>query len=205
MPPSVQQRYDVAVGSVRCVIFPAAYWTLTPPAPPAAVSELARIERQWSRARSDQQRAELALDAELLAQQVGPRNAIIETPGSIKAEMDSTLNVIEQLNRDIEGARVDDRFKAGWRAFRGEYQKFYKEHEGWTDRLWYSAYEKTVEYRQRALDWRRDFERLGGKATGPVDKPPPKSALEIDWKKAAAVGGGLLGLLIAARLVLGGK
>lgn len=200
--PSAESRYDRAICSVRCVVFPSALWSLAPPAEAEHVGELHRIEGRWRLARSPVERAAIAEDAELLARRA--RNAIVETPGDIKAEMDATLNIIKALGSDIDASRnVDERFKSQWRAFVAEYQRFYNDHQGWTDRFWYSTYERTIEYRQRALDWRRDFEARGGIATSPVDHPPVRAADGINWKHVIVGLGVGAGALVGANLLFG--
>ncbi|MCU1279477.1 MAG: hypothetical protein JWM53_3023 [bacterium] len=200
--PAAERRYDTAICSVRCVVFPSALWSLAPPAEAEHVGELHRIEGKWTLANSPRERAAVAEDAELLARRL-TRNALIETPGDIKAEMDATLNVIKTLNADIEGSRAaDEKFKVAWRAFVDEYQRFYNDHLKWTDRFWYSTYERTVEYRQRALDWRRVFEARGGVASSPVDRPPAHSD-QIEWKKMLLGVGVGAGVIAGASLLFG--
>jgi hypothetical protein len=201
----LRARYDTAIYAVRCVVCPDAVFTLRPRADEAHALELARIERCWTAAASDHERAETVLDAELLAHRLAPRNAVVEVkmPAEILAEMQTTDTVIMQLDKDIAASpKVDAPFKAAWDGFRREWSNFYKSHQGWIDRLWYGSYEKTVEYRTRALAWRRDFEAKGGKATGPADAPP-KAAGEIPWKKIAIAAGALAAIGVGARVVLG--
>jgi hypothetical protein len=170
-------------------------------------SELSRIEAAWLRAATDEARENAAREAEALALRaiealpsVGcVRDAglvDIQTPGSIKAEMDTTANIIRQLDADIRASHVDASFKAAWGAFVDEWERFYKEHAGWFDRLWYASYEKTVEYRRRALEWREKFVAIGGTPTTPADIPP-KTATERFGEafnkivNVALLGGGL--------------
>jgi hypothetical protein len=106
--------------------------------------------------------------------------------------MDTVAGLIHQLDADIKASRVDESFKTAWRVFVDEWERFYKEHQGWLDRFWYSAYEKTVEYRRRTLAWREKFVALGGKPVGPTDTPPDKPGAQA-WRLGQwlLVGGGV--------------
>jgi hypothetical protein len=205
----VEQRYTVAICAIRCVVCPGAVFTLTPRADEQHAAELERIERKW-RYGDERERSEAALDAELLAHRLAPRNASlvdVKMPGAILDEMNTTDAIIEQLGRDIEASKLpSEKFKAAWRDFRAEWKKFFTEHQGWTDRLWYGAYEKTVEYRTRALDWRRQFEMMGGKPTAPPDKPPTPAGFgvgDIPWGKVALGAAAVLALGAGVRYALG--
>lgn len=203
--PSPERRYDASICEVRCAVFPAALWSLVPPATPAHVGELHRIEQRWAQAQAPGERALVAADAEGLAHRIRNNSLLdFKLPGAQLDELHTTNAIIEQLNRDIVASNVGAAFKAGWRAFRDEWQQFYQEHQGWTDRLWYSTYEKTVEYRQRAADWRTDFETRGGRATGPKDTPPePAGKGPIPWGKVALGAGVAVGALAALNLLAG--
>lgn len=160
------------------------------------------LDRRWLRTASDAERAWLAFEAETLAPAERQRNARIWTPGAILAEMRTVRGIIAQLDRDIVASRVDDAFKAGWRAFVDEYEAFFKEHQGWLDRFWFASYEKTVEYRRRALDWRQKFTALGGRVTAPVDTPPagPGATLSAYAKWLLAGGGVYLAIRLGTYL-----
>lgn len=203
--PSAESRYDTAICDVRCVMFPSALWSLAPPVEAEHVGELHRIEGRWRLAQSPGERAVLAGDAERLATRMAPRNAFIDVkmPGAVLDEMKTTHEIIEQLGRDIDASPVDDRFKAAWRAFRTDWENFFGQHQGWTDRFWYATYEKTVEYRTRAADWRRDFEARGGKATGPKDTPPTLPASGTSWEKVLIGAGVGVGALVGLSLLFG--
>lgn len=205
----IEQRYAIAICAIRCVVCPDAVFTLTPRADEQHAAELERIERRW-RYGDERERAEAALDAELLAHRLAPRNASIidvKMPGAILDEMKTTDGIIDQLGRDIEASKIrSEKFKAAWRDFHAEWKKFLSEHEGWTDRLWYGSYEKTVEYRTRALDWRRQFSAMGGKPTAPIDKPPTPAGLgvgDIPWGKVAAGAAAVVALGVGLRYALG--
>jgi hypothetical protein len=195
--PTVVERYVAATGYVRRAVGavekqPIAYWvrpdgsvewyTGADKAAPFR-SDLSRVEAAWLRAATEEARENAARDAEALAlraiEALPPLGCArdaglvdIQTPGSIKAEMETTASLIAQLDTDIRASRVDAAFKTAWRAFVEEWERFYKEHTGWFDRLWYASYAKTVEYRRRALEWREKFVAIGGTPSAPADAPP---------------------------------
>lgn len=94
--------------------------------------------------------------------------ALIYTPGAILAEMNTVKAQIETLDRDVRSASVRPVFLDAWSTFVKEWEAFYKDHEGWTDRLWGSAMEKTQEYGKRLATWRDALSKEGGKPTGPA-------------------------------------
>jgi hypothetical protein len=78
-------------------------------------------------------------------------------------------------------------------GFVEEWEKFYKEHSGWFDRFWYSAYEKTVEFRKRLVVWRRQFIAQGGSPAGPTDTPPETAGDQVKKiGKWLLIGGAVL-------------
>jgi hypothetical protein len=198
-------RYSAAVACVRDAIStlderPIAYvansdrarWYSGPEQAGELRRRLANLDAKWQFAKSDSEREIVARNAGTLAAQVmelvppcgctrGAGIIDIQSPGSIKAEMETVDSVIRQLDSDIQASNVDAAFKRSWRVFVDEWEKFYKDHAGWFDRLWYSSYEKTVEFRKRALAWREKFVALGGSPSGPADQPP-KSFTEELWK-----------------------
>lgn len=82
------RRYEAAICAVRCVLFPSGVWILTPAAPSEGADELARIERQWSRAADDAERVRVADDAERLASRTTGRNA---------ATVDQSIDLSRQI------------------------------------------------------------------------------------------------------------
>lgn len=60
-----------------------------------------------------------------------------------------------------------------WMQFVSEWHKWYTSNQSWGERFWgwMDTYDKAQEYRKRVLEYRAQFEKLGGKASGPV---PPK-------------------------------
>jgi hypothetical protein len=144
----------------------------------------------WSE--GDQIRARLAE----LADQV-QRNAIINTPGSIGADMATVSSLVQQLDADIAASKATQQFKTGWRGFVDEWEKF-KRDTGYWGRWWYATKEHVDEYRRRVHDWRVMFVAEGGTPTGPEDHPPEVRR----WWKAAALGLGaaLVGGVVIASI-----
>jgi hypothetical protein len=217
--PTVEERYAAATRYVRealtsvegraigYAINPAtgqAEWYAGALKAQPAREELARITARWLRASTNEERERIAGEVEALAvlviETMPAKGCIrdagivdVQTPGSIKAEMDTTAGVIRQLDEDIVVSRVDATFKSAWRGFVEEWDQFYKEHSGWLGRWFYSAYEKTVEFRRRALTWREKFVALGGVASAPTDKPPETAADQVKQiGKYLLIGGGIL-------------
>jgi hypothetical protein len=215
---TVEERYAAATADVRRAIAVlekrgVAYavhsdrtveWYSGPAKAAALRDEIDRLEGARLLARSEAERARIAEAAEALATRasnlVSPagceRDAGLidfQTPGSIKAEMDTVAAVVHQLDTDIGESNVDASFKRAWRGFVDEWEQFYKDHEGWFSRWSYSAYEKTVEFRKRAVTWREKFVALGGKPSGPTDQPPHAVGEEL-WKygKWLLAGGAIL-------------
>jgi hypothetical protein len=175
-------------------------------------NKLKFLEERWLRATSDDERARIADDAETLATAVGKSrchcygapiefepahrdSALIDvqTPGSIKAEMDTTRAIIHQLDADVAASSVDASFKTAWRTFVDEFDAFYKQHQGWLERFWYSTYAKTVEFRQRAIDWRARFVALGGTPSAPEDRAPERPDLVATVTRTALWAAGIYG------------
>lgn len=141
-----------------------------------------------------------------------PRNAsffAVKTPGVIADEIATTGTEIQALDRDITRTFAEPRdaqqrmFVVQWRAFVSEWDKFVVEHKSWVDRLWGGTYDKAIEFRQRAIEWRRRFEGLGGEPTAPPPTMPPEGSA-IPWKPILAVAGvGAAALIVPALLQRG--
>jgi hypothetical protein len=164
--------------------------------------QLLAIDGRWLRAKGDREgivRGAEGLAAravELVPIQGCERDAGVidfQTPGSIKAEMDTVAGLVHQLEADVRASDVDAGFKDAWHGFVIEWERFYADHDGWFSRWSYSSYEKTVEFRKRTLAWREKFVALGGKANGPTDKPPQTASDQLQqYSKWLLIGGALL-------------
>jgi len=126
----------------------------------------------------------------------------IRMPGDIKAEMNTVDGAVKQLDLEIKASGVPAEFKSAWAGFLGEWRKFYGEHQSWSSRLWYAAYDKTLEYRKRLGEWRTAFVAAGGRAVGPgLPKPSVEQESHFPWMLVggAIVGGGVLTYLLTRR------
>jgi hypothetical protein len=123
----------------------------------------------------------------------------IRMPGDIKAEMDTVDASIKQFDTEIRASTLVVEFKSAWDGFLGEWKKFYGEHQAWSSRLWYAAYDKTLEYRKRLAEWRAAFVAAGGHPVSPgLPRPSVDQDSHIPWVifGGALIGGGLLTYLI---------
>jgi hypothetical protein len=107
---------------------------------------------------------------------------------------------------DLEHMSYQGTFVKQWGEFEREFGNFWAAHaDSWTARLWRGTYDQAVEFRQRAADWRRQFERLGGVPTAPAPRPPTEHVLppgfSISWKPFAVVGGVLAGALVLPAVI----
>jgi len=134
-----------------------------------------------------------------LRQLAGARDAWIFTPGAIRAEQDTVLALVQQLDTDIQGAKVRPEFKRAWDVFREEYKRFYDE-SGWWSRWWFVAYEKTLEYRRRIIQWRQAFEAEGGHASGPTPAASPGTT-DSHLGTYLALAGGAFAVAVLWRFV----
>jgi Transglycosylase SLT domain len=128
-------------------------------------------------------------------------------PGVGREATDTDYQVVHSWMRPVPSAddlrhmSYQGQFVYQWGEFEREFGNFWAAHAGsWTDRMWRGAYDKAVEYRQRAADWRQRFEALGGKPTTPAPRPPTEHFLppgvSMPWKTIAVVGGLAAGALI---------
>jgi hypothetical protein len=108
--------------------------------------------------------------------------ALVNTPSSILAEMNTVRSMVETLNNAIVGSDVRAVFRQNWEIFRKEFESFYKAHEGWSSRLWGAALEKTLEYKTLVAQWHEAFKKEGG-------KPVAGAGMEV---KRVSRGSGLL-------------
>lgn len=128
--------------------------------------------------------------------------ADIRMPGDIKAEMDTVDASVKQLDTEIRTSSVVAEFKTAWQGFLAEWRRFYDDHKAWSSRLWYAAYDKTLEYRRRLGEWRQAFVTAGGHPAGPaLPKPSVEQTSHFPWLivGGAALGGGVLTYLLTRR------
>jgi hypothetical protein len=123
----------------------------------------------------------------------------IRMPGDIKAEMDTVDASIKQIDTEIRASSLPVEFRSAWDGFLAEWKKFYGEHQSWSSRLWYAAYDKTLEYRKRLAEWRQVFVGMGGHPVSPeLPKPSVEKESHFPWLfvGGALVGGGVLTYLL---------
>src|SRR5262245_52814996 len=93
--------------------------------------------------------------------------ALVVTPGSMLDEMNTVDALIRQLDIDVQASSVRQPFKSAFISFRDEWRRFYAEHESWLGRMWGAVYEKILDFRRRAEEWRQAFLREGGTTAVP--------------------------------------
>ena len=54
--------------------------------------------------------------------------------------------------------------------------------------MWKGAYDKAIEFRERTVKWRDQFQRLGGTPTTPTPTLPPDDG-PVPWKAIITVAG----------------
>jgi hypothetical protein len=89
---------------------------------------------------------------------------------------------------DIEHKSYQGAFVYQWGEFEKEWDGFLGSHEHWYDRMWKGDYDKAIEFRERTINWRDQFQQLGGKPTSPVPTLPPPDG-PIPWKSIITVAG----------------
>lgn len=141
---------------------------------------------------------DLGLEDDDDSELVGSGVIDIKMPKDILAEMQTVDATVKQLDGEIQASTVPAVFKLAWAGFLGEWRQFFAEHESWSSRLWYAAYEKTLEYRKRLGEWRAAFVQLGGKTIAPeLPSTDAAAARAVPW---LIVGGLLIGGGLAAYL-----
>jgi hypothetical protein len=96
---------------------------------------------------------------------------------------------------DVDHKSYHGQFVSQWEAFVKEWRDFVGSHEHWYQRMWKGSYDKAIEFRERAVGWRNQFQRLGGRPTTPEPVVPVEEP--VPWKPIVLIAG-----LGAAALVL---
>lgn len=128
--------------------------------------------------------------------------ALVNTPSSILAEMDSVKSMVESLHAAIQAqmrtndASVRPVFLQEWLRFKAEWEAFYAGNKGWTSRLWGAALEKTEEYKSRVVKWQDAFKKEGVELTGPAFEGPKV----FPWKWVL-IGGGVVATVVAGAMI----
>lgn len=133
-------------------------------------------------------------------------------PGVGRAARDDDDEVVRSLMQpsptgpDWEHKSYQGAFVYQWKEFEREFGDFWAGHaHSWTDRMWRGTYDKAVEFRRRALEWRKSFMAFGGRPTSPAPKPPVEEILpgvSFSWKTVALVGGLAVGALFVVPAAL---
>jgi hypothetical protein len=89
---------------------------------------------------------------------------------------------------DIEHKSYQGVFVYQWGKFEQEWNDFFAEHKRWHDRLWKGSYDKAIEFRERVMKWRDEFQKLGGSPTTPTPTLPPDEG-PVPWKAIITVAG----------------
>ncbi len=90
----------------------------------------------------------------------------VQSPGAIRSEQEAVDAEVDRLNYDIQTSS-NTAFVGSWNSFREEWKQFFADGDSFFSRLFYSSYERTLEYRKRVNDWRAKFVDIGGHPTGP--------------------------------------
>lgn len=89
---------------------------------------------------------------------------------------------------DIEHKSYQGAFVYQWGEFEKEWSAFRGGHEHWYDRMWKGDYDKAIEFRERTIKWRDEFQKLGGTPTAPTPTLPPDEG-PVPWKSIITVAG----------------
>lgn len=167
----------------------------------AAKNEIESLGRDIYATYREPFKAQLAAAEERFAKTYGRK------PGVGREAQDTDYDVVHSWMQPIPSAddlsrmSYQGQFVYQWGEFEREFSNFWTAHaDSWADRMWRGAYDKAVEYRVRAADWRQRFEKMGGKPTTPAPRPPTEPFLppgfSISWKPIAVIGGIAAGALI---------
>lgn len=89
---------------------------------------------------------------------------------------------------DIEHKSYQGVFVYQWGEFEKEFDQFLAENDRWYQRMWKGDYDKAIEFRERAIKWREQFQKLGGVPTTPMPTLPPDDG-PVPWKSILMIAG----------------
>ena len=89
---------------------------------------------------------------------------------------------------DIEHKSYQGTFVYQWGEFEKEWDRFLAENANWYDRMWKGDYDKAIEFRERVVKWREQFQKLGGTPTTPMPTMPPDDG-PVPWKSIITIAG----------------
>lgn len=81
----------------------------------------------------------------------------------------------------LKAKTYQPRFVRAWELFYQEWETWYQSNKGFWARMWGSKWEKAIEYRERAVKWRKRFESLD-RERNRVESPLPPAAID-SWQK----------------------
>ena len=128
------------------------------------------------------------------------RKPYVGAEGNPKADLAEVYAWMQPVptQADIAAKSYQGAFADQWGEFTREWGEFVASHTHWYERMWRGAYDKAIEFRARALQWRERFQQLGGKPTAPAPVvPPDRGEPSGPWKSILLVAG-----LGAAALIL---
>ena len=131
---------------------------------------------------------QLAQASARIAKQVGHKPSVGRDAGSSDAAQVYAWMSPVPTAADIEHKSYQGAFVYQWGEFEKEWEGFVGSHEHWYDRMWKGDYDKAVEFRERAIKWREQFQQLGGKPTSPTPTLPPNDG-PVPWKSIITVAG----------------
>ncbi len=89
---------------------------------------------------------------------------------------------------DIAHKSYQGEFVYQWGEFEKEWDEFLAENDRWYDRMWKGDYDKAIEFRERTIKWREQFQKLGGTPTTPIPTLPPDEG-PVPWKSILMIAG----------------
>ena len=89
---------------------------------------------------------------------------------------------------DIERKSYQGTFVFQWGEFEKEWDAFLAQNTHWYDRMWKGDYDKAIEFRERVVKWREEFQKLGGTPTTPAPTMPPDEG-PVPWKSIITIAG----------------
>lgn len=89
---------------------------------------------------------------------------------------------------DIAHKSYQGTFVYQWGEFEKEWDAFLATHQNWYDRMWKGDYDKAIEFRERVVKWREQFQKMGGSPTTPSPTLPPDDG-PVPWKSIITIAG----------------
>ncbi|MBA3458421.1 MAG: hypothetical protein H0T46_00550, partial [Deltaproteobacteria bacterium] len=89
---------------------------------------------------------------------------------------------------DLEHMSYQGAFVFQWGEFEKEWDEFRAQHGHWYERMWKGDYDKVIEFRERTIKWREQFQKLGGTPTTPIPTLPPDEG-PVPWKSILMIAG----------------